>query len=74
MVRIFLRQVNEAGNDNFGMGFLKEPLLQAQLTSGLVNSEDFSKPGKQGGNYNFGMGFFERTFTTGSTNLWLGEW
>jgi hypothetical protein len=56
------------------MGFSKEPVLQAQLTSGLVNCEDFSTPGKQGGNYNFGMGFFERTFTTGSTNLWLGEW
>jgi hypothetical protein len=41
----------------FAWVFLKEPLLQAQLTSGLVNGEDFSTPGERGGNYNFGMGF-----------------
>ncbi len=44
MVRIFLRHVNEAGNYNFGMGFSKEPLLQAQLTFGLVNGEDLPAP------------------------------
>ncbi len=57
MVRIFLRQVSEAGNYNFGMVFLKEPLLQAQQTSGLVNGEDQLTIGEQGGSYNFGMGF-----------------
>jgi len=46
MVRIFLRQVSEAGNYNFGTGFLKELLLQAQLTSGLVNGEDLPAPGE----------------------------
>ncbi len=59
----------EAENYNFGMEFSKELLLQAQLTSGLVNGEDLSTPGERGRNYNFGMGFFEKTFTTGSTNL-----
>jgi hypothetical protein len=46
MVRIFLRHVDEAGNYNFGMGFLKEPLLHAQLTSSMVNGEDLPPPGE----------------------------
>jgi hypothetical protein len=46
MVRIFLRQVSEAENYNFGKGFLKEPLLQAQLTSSMVNGEDLPTPGE----------------------------
>ncbi len=39
-----------------------------------MNGEDLSTPGERGWSYNFGMGVFERTFTTGSTNLRLGEW
>ncbi len=46
MVRIFLSHVNEAENYNFGMGFLKKLLLQAQLTSDLVNGEDLPVPGE----------------------------
>ncbi len=33
-------------NYKFGMGFSKEPLLQAQLTLGLVNGEDLLTSGE----------------------------
>jgi hypothetical protein len=46
MARIFLRHVNEAGNYNFGKGFLKELLIQAELASGLYNGEDLPTPGE----------------------------
>ncbi len=49
MVTIFLRQVSEAENYNFGMGFSKELLLEAQLTSSMVNGEDLPTPGERGG-------------------------
>ncbi len=51
--------MSEAENYNFGMGFLKVPLLQAQLTSSFVNGEDLPMPGERGGNYNFGKGFLK---------------
>ncbi len=34
------------GNYNFGKGFSKELLIQAQLTSSLVNGEDLPTPGE----------------------------